>query len=297
MSGGFSEVARSQRALDEDIAAVRAYGAERPDVFGGSGFDNGSVVRVMAGFTRDLDEHADRLRRLVGHPDRLEVLAVPASVAEIERIRAAIMEDPGFDASSPLRQLGPGFGTVRVRLASFAEEQARRLVDRYGAAVEVWVGAFPYPMDREGPVRARELPSPPSLEVEGLEAHIDLDVGTLEPGAGGEGRVVLANRGSGRIELDTTQPLSATLVDPATGRVVGGFVGGVAGTGLRVDLAPGQETAIRLLIGSDSLDPALGYVVPPGSYRLRVFVPVGTGPDRAGVPVPEADVEVVPARR
>lgn len=291
-----AEINRQHDELREDRQRVEAYGAEHPEAFAGWRLGRGrDGARLVAGFTRDLDAHAARLRALVGHADRLDVVAMPATVEELGRIRSSIERDVGFGPAGPIRLIGPGFGVVHVRLASWAKEDARRLVERYGDAVEVDVGAFRYPLEVDGRLPSpidRSLPAPVTLE--GLEWRVELASPSLEAGATGDGRVVVRNRSAHRVAFGTTQPLVARLVDPGTGRVVGGFTGTIAGTGRHVDVGLGDEVAIALLIGSDSFDPALGYTVPPGRYRVQAVVPVGTGLDRPAVRVPEVDLEVVP---
>jgi hypothetical protein len=47
-------------------------------------------------------------------------------------------------------------------------------------------------------------------------------------------------------------------------------IGWIAGTGLIIDLAPGQSASIPIIYRTASTREDLGYVVPPGTYWLKV---------------------------
>jgi hypothetical protein len=65
------------------------------------------------------------------------------------------------------------------------------------------------------------------------------------------------------------------VVDPSNGRVVGGYEGAIT-LELRRDTVPaGTSKEVPILIGTASLDPALGYAVPPGEWALRILLELG----------------------
>lgn len=64
---------------------------------------------------------------------------------------------------------------------------------------------------------------------------------------------------------------------------MGGYSGWIAGTGLVLDLAPGQSASIPVIYGTASTNEDLGYVVPPGTYWLKVQMPFRHG-HRGGPP-------------
>jgi hypothetical protein len=193
-------------------------------------------------------------------------------------------------------ELGLGWGHVTLRLAATAEDVAAQLAARYGSALEITVGGLPYPLGR----RVEHRPAPPPLEpveMPGLTAEIVLDDTTLRSGTIGWGRVVLRNAGAAEIRVDSEQPLVASLLEVGTGRKVGAFSGAIAGTGWSATLGPGDETSIHLLVGTDSCEPALGYLLPAGGYLVHTQVPVflGQGAGRKAIPVPDLAVRIEPS--
>jgi hypothetical protein len=70
-----------QGLLSGDVERVRRYGSEHPDHWAGVRFDNGEVVKLVAGFTDSVPDHARALRQLVDNPDRLVVVPMRFSQA------------------------------------------------------------------------------------------------------------------------------------------------------------------------------------------------------------------------
>ncbi len=116
----------------------------------------------------------------------------------------------------------------------------------------------------------------------------------IRSGADSRGRVILRNVGETRLDLESEQPLLAVIIDPVTGREVGGGSGFVAGTGLLVRLNRGQEQAVLLLLGTAGLSLDVGYAVPPGHYFVKARLPVIERTEqtvtRRLVPVPMARI-------
>jgi hypothetical protein len=67
--------------------------------------------------------------------------------------------------------------------------------------------------------------------------------------------------------------LTAVVVDPHTGQVVGGFAGAQAAAAVPCRVAAGATDRIPLLIGTASFTPELGYILPPGSWASRLPLP------------------------
>ena len=171
-------------------------------------------------------------------------------------------------------------------MAADQEPLAARLHARYGAAVTLTLGHFPYPVGR--PVTSadrvsRGSPPPPQVvTVDGLDARLELSSDHIVAGRNGHGTVVLTNTGAVALELRTGQPLVAVVLAPETGEVVGGYTGAVAGVGLNVHLAPGGQASVQVLFGTASFRADLGFVLPAGRYLVRAEVPVHSHPPRHG---------------
>lgn len=116
-----------------------------------------------------------------------------------------------------------------------------------------------------------------------LEGRVELNEQTLEVGSKGFGRLHLRNAGSASIEFHTDQPLTAVLLDLSTMAKVAGFEGWIAGTGLVVRLAPGDETTIAVLLGSTARRNGEVIALAPGDYLVQVDVPIyEMRPDQEG---------------
>lgn len=274
-----AETNRRRAELHDDHSRVEAYGAEHPDVFAGvrSVVDGGSA-RLVAGFTRDLDAHAARLRQLVAHADRLDVVEMPASQAQLGRIRSAIQEELGFGPGKPLRRLsGAGGGAFRVHvgLAAYAEDDAQRLVERYGDAVEVRVGAFQYPLDLD------DRPWPPIASQEPILDETEVEVRGVQPfvvrsGYDFHSELLVTNRGKAPLVIENSGTQFGRVVNPTTGEVVGGFSGRHILPLVRFTASPGETVTVPLIVGTASYTRSLGYAVPPGEWAVEVGLNLGT---------------------
>lgn len=265
-----------QGALQADCDIARAYGEAHLDSWVGMGFENEPTVRIVALFTGDVAPYDRELRHLVAHPDHLALRSCPYTHAQLQATRAEIDEMGAERAAETGRPvmvgIGEGLGAIQVRLRADQENFAAELEERYGAMIEVQVGAFSFPerrrLHRSKPPRALE-----DAGIDGLELRLEVDQVLLEAGDDSHGRVVFHNAGDRRIgPLHGSQPLVGALIDD-TGAVVGGYSGRIAGTGLTLDLSPGTTTTVRFVFGTASFRENLGYVLPPGEYRLQVGFP------------------------
>jgi hypothetical protein len=138
----FSRVGLEQAELRSDVDIVREYGKRHPEGWAGLGFDNGSPVRIVACFSRDIELHRAQLASLVAHPDKLDVRVVRHSERELEALRAEI-EPLVLDYSRRVggsTSIGNGLAVIHVGLPSGADEFGQALRDRYGDTVEVKIG-------------------------------------------------------------------------------------------------------------------------------------------------------------
>lgn len=298
MSDPLSDVEIQQSELRADLDAVRRYGEEHPADWAGLKFDNGEVVRIVAAFSAETDQHRSRLWNLVDHPDRLEVVHLSYSTRQLQTIMASIRDDLRTHPDGPLMGSGLGWGHITLRLVATAQDVAAQLTTRYGPALEITVGSLPYPSGRRVEYRPGPAPLEP-VDIPGLSAEIVLDDTTLPSGTTARGRVVLRNGGPAQIRVDSEEPLVASLLEVGSGRKVGAFSGAIAGTGWSATLGPGDEASIHLLVGTDSSEPTLGYVLPAGEYLVHAQVPVslGRGAGRKAIPVPDLLVRIEPAAR
>lgn len=284
---------RAQAVLRGDVEVVQRYGEAHPEDWGGLRFQNEPSVRLVAGFSQNLDGHREALIRLVEHPRRLMVKALPRSLAELEALREEIR------ATAPQGALlgtGPRWGRLYVHLRADQEDLAAQLSVRYGKALELEVGAFRYPMPEGLDVSAVRPPRYRPLGITGLELSLHLGPKTVRAGHQGRATVVVHNTGTGRVgPLYSGQPLVGALLD-GHGRAVGGLGHvAIAGTGLVIDLQPDDRLSVPVLYGTASLRSDWGYLVPPGRYWLRAEVPVQSalpGTPRHALVVPAEELTV-----
>jgi hypothetical protein len=289
-----------QSALRGDFELIVGYGEEHAGTWAGAWFDNEPAVRIVAAFTGDAAQHDAALRPRLRHPDRLVVESRQLSLPDLRRVREEIERDLGQRAAEAgrwiLTSIGEGAGVISVALRADQEN----LADRYGNAVELRVGWFPFP------ARRRSHPRPPAGTAlqeqvfEGLEMSVEAGQQVLEAGDDGHGRLVLRNSSPERIgPLGSGQPLAGSLLN-ASLEAVGGYGGAIAGTGLIIDLAPGRSASIPVIYGTASTREDLGYVVPPGSYWLQVqmcFRHGLGGPPANTLTAPLTQITIIPRAR
>jgi hypothetical protein len=168
----------------------------------------------------------------------------------------------------------PSWGGESVGLAAWAVPVAEELHRQFGDQVELTVGRLRYPPDRQPP------PPPMSRGLPRLfdpgETEVELD----GPAVVSSGHTLchglrLRNLGDRDLEVATNGRVTADVVDPGTGEVVGGYAGLALAVGRMFTAAPGQTTRIPLLIDTASSTLRLGYAVPPGHWGLQVTLTLG----------------------
>lgn len=163
-------------------------------------------------------------------------------------------------------------GPVHIHLDASAPgvAAAAQLHDRYGDFVALRVGALRYPPDPEQgrALSLRESRSRRDL-VDPEEMTFSLD-GTLSVRSGESAThmLVLLNTSNHAITVETTGQLTGVVVDPKTGRTVGGVTGPATQPLIPFTAHPRQTVAIPLLVGTASFEPDLGYTVPAGAWQL-----------------------------
>jgi hypothetical protein len=272
-----------QSALREDVEAIRHYGEANPESWTGLHFENEPRVLIVASFVGDLERHELELRRLLAHPDRLLLEQARWTKSELDdmasEIHRTLRQRQAMTGRPVMARLGVGIDVVSVGLQADQEELAKELADRYGDAIELEVGAFGYPMGRERSwPRSPRGPDPEVVEIEGLELRLHPERRDFEVGDRGQADLVVRNVSTHHIgRFHCGQPLLSVLVDKS-GQVVGGPApAAIVGTGRSIDLDPGGELKIKVLIGTASYRTEFGYLLPPGQYWLRTYLRTNEG--------------------
>ena len=199
---------------------------------------------------------------------------------------ARVLEErPGALTRSPdLDQTDGGAPPYEIGLAAWAEDEAGRLYRRFGDLVRLTVGALPYP---PGTAAGRPVPSP-GATVAPLgpeEVSVELDgPAVVRSGFTLRHGLLVSNRSAAELAIATNGQVTAVVVDPGSGEVVGGFSGAQFLPLITFRVPAAGTERIPLLIGTASFTPRLGYAVPPGSWGLQAtleLVPPGAGPEPA----------------
>jgi hypothetical protein len=272
------DLEREHSKFRSDVDAVRRYGQLHANDFVEELFENEPYIRLIVLMVGDrLAEHEAALRELVQHPKQLEVRRTRFPKSQLEEIRrelnATAKNRPGA-----LMHFGISRGLLDVQLAADQEELAATFHDRFGDAVELRIGMFPYPpvigtdYREEGPpaVARPQLPLLPSDEFEvTLERAI-----AIASGATTSGVLRIHNRGKAEVIIETNGGVTARVVDPQTGEGVGGFFGAQTAPLVKYRIAPDRTVSIPLLVGTTSSLRSLGYAIPPGSWAIDVPIQI-----------------------
>jgi hypothetical protein len=259
----FDEAAR----LEPMLGIVLQYGQQHPDVFGGYGLHwlSPGDASVFVSFTDDVADHRAALVEQVEFPDELIVCQAPASKADRRAIQATLSNE----LAGRFTSIGTSgmAGVVTVDLNPDEEALAEELVQRYGAAVDVTVGALQYPLAEA------EAVCPPPLEpslVDGLRFMIVDPDTALAPTASGTVQLTvrLMNTSDETVRFDSGQP-TAVITDvrgmPLTLDIVGG-----EDMGVLIELEPGEHQDFDLDVSLAACDPALGYMISPGDHHIVI---------------------------
>jgi hypothetical protein len=230
----------------------------------------------------------------------------PPHLTHLEAIRDEVRQLRMADLGV-VRQLSILGGAVNIGLRSDGESLAAQLHERFGGDVRVTLGLFPYPRDRTPTSEERHVvevwrnrPVDEAISIPGLEATLELAENAVVAGQDGAGRVILRNVGRTKVNFSSDRPLIGAVTDPVSGESIGGYFGGIGGTGQGVRLSPGEEQVIDMIFGTASWDLQRGYALPPGRYLVTTGIPVldspgTTGPRREYLIVTPADLTIIGA--
>jgi hypothetical protein len=155
---------------------------------------------------------------------------------------------------------------------------------RYGSAVVLTVGNFPFPDIESGKTRSfgsnREQTDRAALPD---EVSLSLETGSgIRTGSHVSSKLTIHNGST--LEL-VAGKLVPPIVDLANGRVVGGYEGAVTMELRRYLVPAGTSKDVPILIGTASTRTDLAYAVPPGPWALRVHFQLGDGEFQRILPI------------
>jgi hypothetical protein len=270
ITGEDDPVALTQQRLAGDAEKASTYALQHPDSFGAMRFENSPWVRLVIGFTDELSEHCAALRGLLEYPDEFQLIRSEVTEARLLEIQQEVTVAAGAFLVSSGIGAGP---PVSVALRADGEETAAELLEQYGDLVTITVGLLGYPDPQQpGTVPcASMIPPPPSQPTPLVAEMLPIEAPTPS-GADFIATVRVTNTGEETITFETGQPLVGFVFRPGEETPIAMYAGGISGTGVGAELAPGDFLDIDVLGGTASCDPALGYRLPPGRYEVRAPV-------------------------
>jgi hypothetical protein len=135
--------------------------------------------------------------------------------------------------------------------------------------VDLTVGALPYPPGR-APRRPPGGSGEPAVLLDPREAEAELDgPAVVRSGRTLRHGLLIRNHTGAELAIATNGMVTASVVDPGTGEVVGGFAGWQTLPLVMFRDPPGGTERIPLLIGTASSVERLGYTVPPGDWGVQ----------------------------
>ncbi len=248
--------------LGGDVRRLSDYGASRPDTFGGLRFVH-NPTRLEIGFKADIDEHCYILRELAKRPNAIDVIRVEYSIAD--KLAAAEVAARAGASTRP-----PGLGPLHVHLPAFAEGIAADLHAAYGDMFAIEVGAWPYPPPRDVPVEEVCPPVVESEELPPLRVTMTSPSGPLNYLKRSEVGMVVENGGSVTGRLFWGQQVSWLFAGDDDSQPVARYTGMIEAWGAGGELKPGDTVEMTAFIGLSPCSLDDGYMLPPGTYQLRV---------------------------
>jgi len=262
-------ISRAQGRLAHDRSVLLAYAKAHPDEY--TTFRTSiAPVRLVIGFTDHVIEHCLALRPLLEYPNEFRILHYTFSADRLQAIRYEI----GAMGGGVITSIGVGRGVVEMDLRADSLDLARRIWDRYGPAVRIKLGMFPYPPPSGlPPSRCAELiaywvPRASSS----LVATLALRSSTVRSGRDFSATVTIRNAGATAYQFDSGADQTAIVFRRGTFEVVGmGLVGG-SEIGYSKRLKPGEVIRQGSWGGTASCDLSAGYAVQPGTYDVRALI-------------------------
>lgn len=179
---------------------------------------------------------------------------------------------------------GPHDPPYQIGMAAWAVGAAESLHNQFGTTVELRLGFMPFP----GPAREPRLQRQRdhrSIRADSLDLHVEVDVPlTVRSGHSTTAPVWVTNRSAERRVLQTNGHLRSRVVDEV-GATVGAYAGAQTLALVQFSVEPGARAEVPVLIGTASIDPALGYAIPPGQWSIEVDLELGDHTVSAQLPL------------
>jgi hypothetical protein len=187
-------------------------------------------------------------------------------------------KQPGTLMQYPMPEVDEGRQPpFTIQLAPWATATAEELHQRFGDDIELTVGALPYPPGRQPP--HLPAPGPPADLLDPHEIAAELDgPAVVRSGHTLRHGLLLGNRTGRELQIATNGQVTAVVVDPHTGEVVGELAGPQRLPLIIFRVPPGQTERVPLLIGTASCTPRLGYTIPPGDWGIQATLTLGPHP-------------------
>jgi hypothetical protein len=195
------------------------------------------------------------------------------SHAELQALRPQVEAE----IEGKFTEIGEGQNAIIVGLGPGREPLAAHLIDKFGDALELTVGATPY--------CGRPGTSPPCLPLPdaqplpaGLRLALQLDHSTVAAtDLTVSGTLVVTNDGPGTFQFDSGEPISGVIVNAGNREPTATGVLPIAGVGYGATLTAGQQFAVGVTIGTALCGGATGSKLPPGTYDVVAGIGVREG--------------------
>jgi hypothetical protein len=172
-----------------------------------------------------------------------------------------------------------------IELEPWATGAAGELHTRFDGDVELRVGALRYPQRTRAGGSADAGSLVPDLDPAQISVTLDGPL-SVPSGQLAHHGLLVSNLGSREVLIGTTGELIAEVVDLATGQVVGGYSGAVRLILQTFSVAPAATERVPLLVATASLDPGLGYAIPPGRWGVQATLDPAAGDAVRKPPLP-----------
>jgi hypothetical protein len=187
-------------------------------------------------------------------------------------------EQPGVLTSFPMPEVDKGrVPPFMIWLAPWGAATAEELHRQFGDDVKLRVGALPYPPVAQPHPRPPAAPPPDLLDSREITVELD-GPAVVRSGHTLRHSLLVRNLSGRELQIATNGSVTAAVVDPQTGEVVGGFSGAQPAPLVIFRVAAGATEPIPLLIGTASSAPRLGYVVPAGEWGIQATLTLGPHP-------------------
>ena len=187
-------------------------------------------------------------------------------------------QQPGILTQYPTLDIDEGRKPpFRVVLAPWAAHVAEELHRQFGDDIELTVGILRYPSDSRPPRPSVTGTVPPLLDPREITAEL-VGPAVVSSGHTLHHDLLLRNLTDSELQIATNGHVTAAVVDPRTGEVVGGFAGWQTQPLIFFRVAPGAAEQVPLLVGTASFTPRIGYAVPPGDWGIQATLTLGPHP-------------------